>query len=112
MPASRQINNQKSNHLVTHSALERASEYFTNWWDDAFLTGSDDSRSLFFIEVAQTLPLLIESPAPTDIIDAMKMHRIRLAKIRDCGRGSLGKQRCMVCPSRLDFNKRSGMTQV
>lgn len=82
MPASRKINNQKSNRLVTRSALERASECITNWWGDAFLTGSDDSRSQFFIEAAQTLPLLIErpTPTPTDIIDAMKMHRIRLAK--------------------------------
>ncbi len=80
MPASRHINNQKSNRLVTHGALERASECITNWWDDAFLASSDDSRRQFFIEAAQTLPLLIERPAPTDIIDAMKMHRIRLAK--------------------------------
>jgi SAM-dependent methyltransferase len=80
MPASRQINNQKSNRLVTQGALERASEYITNWWEGAFLAGSDDSRSRFFLEAAQTLPLLIESPAPADIIDAMKVHRIRLAK--------------------------------
>lgn len=80
MPASRQINNQKSNRLVTQGALERASEYITSWWEGAFLTGSDDSRSRFFLEAGQTLPLLIESPSPADIIDAMMMHRIRLAK--------------------------------
>jgi SAM-dependent methyltransferase len=80
MPASRQINNEKSNRLVTQGALERASEYITNWWEGAFLAGNEDSRSRFFLEAGQTLPLLIESPAPADIIDAMKVHRIRLAK--------------------------------
>lgn len=80
MPASRQINNQKSNRLVTQGALERASDTITNWWEGAFLAGSDDARGRFFLEAAQTLPLLIESPAPADIIDAMKVHRIRLAK--------------------------------
>jgi hypothetical protein len=80
MPASRQINNEKSNRLVTQGALERASEYITNWWEGAFLTGSDDFRRRFFLEAGQTLPLLIESPAPMDLIDAMKVHRIRLAK--------------------------------
>ena len=80
MPASKQINNQKSNRLVTQAAIERASETITNWWQGAFLAGDGDSRSRFFLEAGQTLPLLIESPAPADIIDAMKMHRIRLAK--------------------------------
>lgn len=80
MPASKQINNQKSNRLVTQAAIERASETITNWWQGAFLAGDGDSRSRFFLEAGQTLPLLIESPTPADIIDAMKMHRIRLAK--------------------------------
>jgi hypothetical protein len=80
MPASRQINNQKSNRLVTQDALKRASETITNWWEDAFLAGSDDARRRLFLEAGLTLPLLIESPAPADIIDAMKVHRIRLAK--------------------------------
>lgn len=80
MPASRQINNQKSNRLVTQAALERASETITDWWEGAFLTGDADSKSRFFLEAGQTLPLLMESPAPADIIDAMKLHRVRLAK--------------------------------
>jgi len=80
MPASRQINNEKSNRLVTQGALERASEYITNWWEGAFLAGSDDAKNRFYLEAGQTLPLLIERPAPADIIDAMKVHRIRLAK--------------------------------
>lgn len=80
MPASKQINNEKSNRLVTQGALERASEYITNWWESAFLAGSDDARNRFYLEAGQTLPLLIERPAPADIIDAMKVHRIRLAK--------------------------------
>jgi hypothetical protein len=80
MPASRQINNQKSNRLITQAALERASETITDWWEGAFLAGDADSRSQFFVEAGQTLPLLIESPSPSDVIDAMKVHRIRLAK--------------------------------
>jgi SAM-dependent methyltransferase len=80
MPASRQINNQKSNRLVTQGALERASDYITDWWEGAFLAGTDDARSRFFLEAGQTLPLLTASVTPADIIDAMKVHRIRLAK--------------------------------
>ncbi len=80
MPASRQINNQKSNRLVTQGALERASEYITSWWEGAFLSGSDNAKKQFFLEAAQTLPLLIERPAAEDILDAMIVHRIRLAK--------------------------------
>jgi hypothetical protein len=32
------------------------------------------------MEAAQTLPLLIENAGTADILDAMKVHRIRLAK--------------------------------
>jgi hypothetical protein len=80
MPASRQINNQKSNRLVTQGALERATDCITDWWEGAFLSGGADATSRFFLEAAQTLPLLIARPTPADIIEAMKMHRIRLAK--------------------------------
>ena len=80
MPASKQINNQKSNRLITQGALERASDCITNWWEDAFLADGQTSKHRFYLEAAQTLPLLIEHPQPADIIDAMKMHRIRLAK--------------------------------
>lgn len=80
MPASKPINNAKSNRLVTQVALERASKYIINWWEDAFLSDSAESRSRFFLEAGQTLPLLITSPESSDIIDAMKVHRIRLAK--------------------------------
>lgn len=80
MPASKPINNQKSSRLVTQGALERASDYITNWWGDAFPAGGDDARRRFFLEAVQTLPLLIEHPTAADVIDAMKVHRIRLAK--------------------------------
>jgi SAM-dependent methyltransferase len=80
MPASKQINNQKSNRLVTQGALERAGDIIVNWWDGAFLSASDEASRRFFMEAAQTLPLLIEKPGTADILDAMKMHRIRLAK--------------------------------
>ena len=80
MPASKQINNQKSNRLVTQAALERASDDITNWWGDAFLNIGENSRRQFFLEAGQTLPLLVEQPSPNDVIDAMKMHRIRLSK--------------------------------
>jgi hypothetical protein len=80
MPASKQINNAKSNRLVTQGALERSSEYIINWWEGAFLSDGDESRERFFLEAGQTLPLFISNPASLDIIDAMKVHRIRLAK--------------------------------
>lgn len=80
MPASRQINNQKSNRLVTQGALERAGNIIVDWWDGAYLADDAAASQRFFTEAAQTLPLLINQPAPGDILDAMKLHRIRLAK--------------------------------
>jgi protein-L-isoaspartate O-methyltransferase len=80
MPAARQINNQKSNRLVTQAALERASATISEWWSDAFLSQGDGLRRQFFLEASQTLPILVSSPEPADVIDAMKMHRIRLSK--------------------------------
>ena len=80
MPASKPINNQKSNRLVTQSALERAGDIIVEWWYGAFLSSGDDASRRFFMEAAQTLPLLIEKPGTADILDAMKVHRIRLAK--------------------------------
>jgi hypothetical protein len=80
MPASRQVNIQKSNRLVTQAALERASETISTWWHDAFLSQGGGARRQFFLEASQTLPILVPSPQPADVIDAMKMHRIRLSK--------------------------------
>ncbi len=80
MPAARHINIQKSNRLVTQAALERASDWITAWWADAFLDQGEAQRQRFFLEAAQTLPLLVASPGTADIIDAMKVHRIRLSK--------------------------------
>jgi len=80
MPAARHINNQKSNRLVTQAALERASETIGDWWQDAFLSQGDGMRRQFFLEAVQTLPILVSSPGPGDVIDAMKVHRIRLGK--------------------------------
>lgn len=80
MPASRRINNEKSNRLVTQSALERASERITEWWEEAFLSVGTDARHRFFLEAGQTLPMLSAAAAPADLIDAMKVQRIRLAK--------------------------------
>jgi hypothetical protein len=80
MPAARQINIQKSNRLVTQAALERASDTISEWWNDAFLSQGEGLRRQFFLEAQQTLPILVTSPEPADIIDAMKIHRIRLSK--------------------------------
>jgi SAM-dependent methyltransferase len=80
MPAARQINIQKSNRLVTQDALERASEAIGTWWHDAFLSQGDGPRRQFFLEAAQTLPMLVTDPASADVIDAMQVHRIRLSK--------------------------------
>jgi len=80
MPASRQINIQKSNRLVTQAALEHASDTISSWWNDAFLSQGDGLRRQFFLEASQTLPILVATPEPADVIDAMKVHRIRLSK--------------------------------
>ncbi|WP_166881656.1 HNH endonuclease domain-containing protein [Massilia mucilaginosa] len=80
MPASKKINNEKSNRLVTQGALERASDCITTWWSDAFLSADDDASKRFFLEAGQSLPMLSGSAQASDIIDAMKVHRIRLAK--------------------------------
>ncbi len=80
MPAARQINIQKSNRLVTQAALERASDTISQWWNDAFLNQGEGMRRQFFLEASQTLPILVANPEPVDIIDAMKVHRIRLGK--------------------------------
>ncbi|MCS0615654.1 methyltransferase domain-containing protein [Massilia kyonggiensis] len=80
MPASRQVNIQKSNRLVTQAALERASGTISSWWNDAFLSQGDGLRRQFFLEASQTLPILVATPEPADVIDAMKVHRIRLSK--------------------------------
>jgi SAM-dependent methyltransferase len=80
MPASRQVNIQKSNRLVTQAALERASDTISSWWHDAFLSQGDGLRRQFFLEASQTLPILVTTPEPADVIDAMKVHRIRLSK--------------------------------
>jgi len=80
MPASRRINNEKSNRLVTQTALERASDRITAWWEDAFLTAGADARHRFFLEAEQTLPMLESAASPADLIDAMKVQRIRLAR--------------------------------
>jgi SAM-dependent methyltransferase len=80
MPAARQLNIQKSNRLVTQGALERASATISEWWSDAFLSQGEGLRRQFFLEAQQTLPILVTSPEPADIIDAMKVHRIRLSK--------------------------------
>lgn len=80
MPAARQVNNQKSNRLVTQAALERAGDAIGAWWQDAFLSQGDGQRRQFFLEASQTLPLLVADPGTADVIDAMKVHRIKLEK--------------------------------
>ena len=74
--ASTPINNQKSHRLVTQGALTRAGDFIVHWWDGAFLSNGDDASRRFFMEAAQTLPLLIERSGTANILDAMKVHRI------------------------------------
>jgi len=80
MPAARHVNIQKSNRLVTQAALERAGDAISSWWRDAFLSQGDGMRRQFFLEAVQTLPILVPSPEPEDVIEAMQVHRIRLGK--------------------------------
>ncbi len=80
MPASRRINHEKSNRLISRAALEGASERIAGWWADAFLGQGEEARRRFFAEAGHTLPMLAPGAQPSDVIDAMQMHRIRLAK--------------------------------
>lgn len=80
MPASRKINLQKSNRLVTQGALERASDAIASWWKAAFLSQGDGVHRKFFLEAKQTLPILVATPEPADVLEAMKIHRLRLQK--------------------------------
>jgi hypothetical protein len=89
LPASKPINNQKSNCLVTQGALERAGDIIADWWNDgAFLSNGDVASQRFFMKAAQTLPLLIEKPGTADILDAMKCIASDSQRIRVCGLGS------------------------
>ncbi|MBD8532236.1 MULTISPECIES: methyltransferase domain-containing protein [unclassified Massilia] len=95
MPAARRINIQKSNRLVTQAGLARASERIVDWWADAWLGQGEEQGRQFFLEASQTLPVLASSPRTADIIDAMKLHRIRLAKdqgLRPWEPASLGER--------------------
>lgn len=80
MPSSQRINSEKSNRLVTQTALERAGDRIMEWWEDGFLSAGSDARHRFFLEAGQTLPMLEADASPADLIDAMKVQRIRLAK--------------------------------
>lgn len=80
MPASSAINNQKSNRLVTQDALDQASDRVTDWWGPAFFAAGGDERQRFFVEAGQTLPMLRAAPESYDVIEAMKLQRMRLAK--------------------------------
>lgn len=53
---------------------------WVGWWSDAFLNNSGDSTRQFLLEARQTLSMLVVCPTPEDVVDAVKMHRIRLAK--------------------------------
>lgn len=85
MPAARRINIEKSNRLVTQTALERASDRISEWWEGAFLSAGADARQRFFLEAEQTLPMLESAASTTELIDAMKVQRIRLAKDQGLG---------------------------
>jgi len=88
MPASTRINNEKSNCLITQTAVERARERITEWWKEAFLSEGTNARHRFFLEAEQTLPMLEAAASPADLIHAMKVQRVRLAKDHGCGHGS------------------------
>lgn len=44
------------------------------------MSNGDAASQSFFMESGQRLPLLIEKPVTADILDAMKVHCIRLAE--------------------------------
>jgi SAM-dependent methyltransferase len=78
MPASKKVNLDKSNRLVTNDALQRSAPVIEEWWSNAYIGNSEESRDRFFSEAQQTLPLHSSRVNSIDVIDAMKLHRIRL----------------------------------
>jgi hypothetical protein len=60
--------------------LEQASARITAWWEEAFLSAGSDARHRSFLEAEQTLAMLDRAASPADLIDAMKVQRIRPAK--------------------------------
>lgn len=79
MPASKRINSEKSNRPVTHIAWNRPAR-ITARWEEAFLSAGSDARHRFFLEAEQMLPMLDRAASPAELIDAMKVQRMRLAK--------------------------------
>jgi hypothetical protein len=78
--AAQQINIQKSNRLVTQAALDRAGDTKGEWWSDAVLSQCEGLPRQFFLEAQQTLPVLVTIRERANLIDAMKVHRIRLSE--------------------------------
>lgn len=78
MPTGKKVNLEKSNRLVTMEMLERSAEHIVGWWTEAYITPSTESKMRFFSEAKQTLPIYSEALDVTEVIDAMKLHRIRL----------------------------------
>jgi hypothetical protein len=72
------VNLDKSNRLVTNDALQRSAPVIEEWWSNAYIDNSEELRDRFFSEAQQTLPLYSRLVNPVDVIDAMKLHRIRL----------------------------------
>ena len=78
MPTSKKMNLDKSNRLVTNDALQRSASVIAEWWSNAFIRDSEESKDQFFSEAQQTLFLCASQMDLVDVIDAMKMHRLRL----------------------------------
>jgi hypothetical protein len=76
-----------------------------DWWDGAFLSSGAIAAQRFFREAAQTLPLLIEEPGTADILDPMKVHRIRLAKDQGMRLGNRHAKRVQVIERSLPFDR-------
>lgn len=80
MPAGKKVNLHKSNRLVTIKMLEHSAERIAEWWADAFINPSAESGERFFSEARQTLPIHAGNADIAEVIDAMKLHRIRLSQ--------------------------------
>jgi hypothetical protein len=92
LPASKPINNQKSNRLVTQGALERADDINVDWSNGAFLSNGDAASHRLFMETAQTLPLLIE-PRPVCRRIRTPTHQTALSEAFGWGQRYLSRNR-------------------
>lgn len=76
LPAHSDINLAKGDKLPSAATLSSAHERIVDWWQQAWL--NSQYRERFLLEATASLPTLVQSPAPSDIYQAMLHQRARL----------------------------------